>query len=426
MQIEALQISDKERSQPLRDTHAELPDTASSRLFDSFGDVPASWREICGKDDLAMDPKVLQVFQRTLADQCRCWGVIVHDAAGLAIGCAALSLFSTELIESNHPAVVRARERLRRMWPGFARMKVLFCGLPVPSGSTHLRVREGASVEAVVAEVDRVMQSLAHTVGGRLTVFKELGDSDAATANTLSRMGYILGDIPPMHLLERPFESFADYRDALKSRYRAQVQRSVKKLKAAGFEVLHGRGSAFFAAHFNEDAHRLYAAVQARAEHKLELMPAAFFLELAAALDDEVSLTLIRRNGRICAFTFAITRGGVHYNMYSGLDYALNHEGDLYFNLFYNDLDQAWQAGATSIHLGQTSDSFKSRLGSTHSKCYFFACARPSWFNAILRLFAPLAFPKVLPVETNDVFSISNNNLHATRARPLDKITDAA
>jgi predicted N-acyltransferase len=133
-------------------------------------------------------------------------------------------------------------------------------------------------------------------------------------------------------------------------------------------------------------------------------MPASFFTEMAAALGDEAHLTVIRKDGRVCAFTFAVTRGDTHYNLYSGLDYALNNEGDLYFNLFYHDLDQAFRAGVCSVHLGQTSDSFKSRLGSVTEPLFFFAHGRPKAFHAILKLFAPLAFPKVSAVEANDVF----------------------
>jgi hypothetical protein len=374
-----------------------------SEVFSSFDDLPADWLSLCDSADLAMDPKVLSVLQRTLADQCRCWGVIVYDR-GEAIGCAALALFPTELVEAPPPWLAGLRDRVRRIWPGFLRLNVLFCGLPIPSGSTHLRFRAGANIADVVAEVDRVMRGLARETGARLVVFKELEETSGALAESLEQAGYMHGGIPPMHLLNRSFKSFADYRGALRSRYRAQVQRSQKKLEAAGFEVLRGRGAAFFDAHWSEETHRLYVAVQQRAEQKLELLPSAFFREMAHALDDEVSLTLIRRDGRICAFTFAITRAGVHYNLYSGLDYALNNEGDLYFNLFYQDLDQAFRGGATSVHLGQTSDSFKSRLGATTQPLYFFVRARAAWLNAALRPLAPVVFPKAAQPVAHDVF----------------------
>jgi predicted N-acyltransferase len=247
------------------------------------------------------------------------------------------------------------------------------------------------------------MEELARKTGAWLMVFKEL-DNASPFADALSRRGYVRGAIPPMHLFDAPFPSFAAYRDALKSRYRAQVLRSQKKLAAAGFETLCGRGAAFLMRHFGDRAHRLYMAVRGKAKHKLELLPADFFRELAAALGDEVLLTVIRRGQQLCAFTFAITRGNCHYNMYSGVDYTLNGDGDLYFNLFYQDIDQALRAGADQLHLGQTSDSFKSRLGSRTLPLWFYARARSAAANRLLRWLAPLAFPRVEKVEQHDVF----------------------
>jgi len=169
--------------------------------------------------------------------------------------------------------------------------------------------------------------------------------------------------------------------------------------------VLSGRGGAFVAEHFDARVHALYLAVQQRGEQKLEVLPRVFFLELAAALGDEVLLTMIRREGRVCGFTFGLTRAGTHHNLYSGLDYAANHDGDLYFNLFYLDLDAAFRAGATLVTMGQTSNSFKSRLGTQARKLWFFARGRPALFHGLLRLVAPLAFPNAPAVEGNDVFA---------------------
>jgi hypothetical protein len=381
------------------------PRTAvSSRLYASFDDLPAAWSEICGSD-LGMDPRVLGVFQRTLAGQCRAWGVMVFDADGVAIGCAALCLFTAEMIESAHPVSRQLRDRVRRIWPGFARMRVLFCGLPVPSGGSHLRVREGAHLGTVIEEVERVMQRLARPHKARLLVFKEMGDNDTAVKKTLAYMGYIRGDIPPMHCMNAAFRNFAEYRDALNSHYRRKVRLSQKKLKAAGFDALSGRGAAFVAEQFTSETHRLYAATRERAAHKLELMPVEFFHELAIALGDEVSLTLIHREGRPCAVIFGVIRGNVHYNLFAGVDYDLNHKGDLYFNVFYEDFDLAFRSGATSMRLGQTSDTFKSRLGSTAERLEFYARGRSRWSHAALRALAPLAFPKVAPVESRNVFA---------------------
>ena len=349
-----------------------------------------------------MDVDVLSVFQRTLADQCRCWGVIVTDRAPLRLR-GAVPVSDRAFRHFPPPAGAPARRRAARL----ARLpahSVLFCGLPVPSGATHFRTRSSEDVSRVAAEVDRVMRRIAPTVGAKLLVFKELEETFGALAETLQRAGYMHGGIPPMHLLNRSFKSFADYRDALKSRYRAQIQRSEKKLKAAGFEALSGRGAAFFDAHWNDEAHQLYVAVQSRAEQKLELMPAAFFRELAHALGDEVLLTSFAAPAG-CAPLRSPSPARARITTYIRADYELNNEGDLYFNLFYNDLDQAFRSGATSVHMGQTSDSFKSRLGSSTQPLHFFVRARAPWMNVALRVFAPLAFPAVRPVRPQDVFA---------------------
>lgn len=379
--------------------------SVSSLLFESFDAVPTAWNSLCKKHDLGMDPRILSVFQRTLKHQCRCWGIIVFDADNSAIGCAALCLFTTELIESCNPRIVRWRNGLRQWMPDLGRIKVLFCGLPVPSGSTHIRIKDEAHAEAVVTEVHRTMQKLVMTTGAHMLVFKELDDMNTPLAKVLLSNGYASGIVPPMHILKGNFDSFEKYCAALKSRYRSQVKRSQKKLRQKGFEVLHGRGRQFFSTYFNHHVHQLYVAMHDRAKQKLERMPASFFLELAHVLDNEALLTLIRRNGKIYAFSFSITRGRIHYNLYSGLDYEVNNEGDLYFNLFYNDLDQAFRANATEVHLGQTSDIFKSRLGTALQNLYFFARAPSPVLNYALRLFAPIVFPKVMVTPSKTVFA---------------------
>jgi hypothetical protein len=381
--------------------------SVDSTLFDSYHDIPAAWGDLCPKDILGMDLDVLSIFQRTLSNQFRCWGLMLKDQQQQVVGCAALCVFPVEFFDTNAPLAIRLRDVVRRLWPMFLRMNVVFCGLPVPSGSSHLAVKADADVLAVIEEVEHNMRLLAKQHRCRLLVFKEMNDLDGPVGTTLSAQRYVSGDIPPMHVFERAFGDFDDYMKALKSRYRTQIVRSQKKLKEAGFEVLQGRGNSFFSEHFNADVYSLYVDVQQRAARKLELMTAAFFSELAARLDHEVLLTVIRRDARVCAFTFSITRGRQHYNMYSGLDYALNGEGDLYFNLFYNDMDRAFRDGVTSMHLGQTSDEFKSRLGTRAESLWFFAKSPSAVINRILHRFAPLMFPKVSAVETNDVFSQS-------------------
>ena len=78
-------------------------------------------------------------------------------------------------------------------------------------------------------------------------------------------------------------------------------------------------------------------------------------------------------------------------------------KGDLYFNLYYNDLDQAFRRGHEQIHLGQDSDDFKMRLGSRPRALSFYVRAPNPVFQAGLRGFSRLIFPKVPSVRDHNV-----------------------
>ncbi len=150
--------------------------------------------------------------------------------------------------------------------------------------------------------------------------------------------------------------------------------------------------------------HALYRAVWERSLYRLELLSAEFFRELGRRFGEQASLTLICRGEHIVGFTFGLLDGCVYYNMYSGVDYGQNTEADLYFNLFYHSLDHALECGARTLHLGQTSDHFKSRLGTTQQPLYYYVRAVNPIVQWGLRAFSRYVLPPIPKVPNHHVF----------------------
>jgi len=381
----------------------------TSTLYERFDDVPAGeWNAIADDDgSLSMDLRLLSAFERTMRNQCTCWAALMRDNSARLVAAAALCVFKVDALDSTSPLGCRIVGAIRKIFPNFLRFNVLFCGLPVPCGETHLRMVDNSYAAEVVDELHRVMRDLARTHKARLFVVKELDERPAALSEALVERGFLRGEIPPLHLVDgERFASFDEYRGALKARYRAHVNRSRRKVDEAGFTVERVRG-AKVAELFTDDLHRLYLAVWKRSKVRLEQMSAEFFRECARALPDETTLTLVRRSSddRIVAFVFALVGRGVYYSLYCGIDYQFNNSGDLYFNLFYRALEQAFASGAAEIHLGQTSDVFKSRLGTTARPLHFFVRAANPILHRGLKLVSRLAFPPVARVRKHDVFA---------------------
>ena len=376
------------------------------RIYDSITDIsPTDWQRLAGSEpDLGMDPRLIRVLEETLADQCRMWTMMVEDPTGALVACACLCLFLVDALSAAAPLVRQIAGFVRTSWANFLKFGVLFCCLPVPAGENHIRMTPEADRGAVLTAVHEGMRRLARMHHVRMMMFKEFEVARQGEFEPLERLGYLRGDVPMAYNLPGDFRSFDEYRSALKSRYRHQIMRSVKKFQQAGFRAVHVHDSTEIERLYTDRMHELYEAVWSRAEARLEKLPAEFFRQTARAFPGRTSLTIIYRGENVAGFTFGLSSGRVYHNIRSGIDYALNDEGDLYFNLFYNDLDQAFRRGHEEIHLGQDSDSFKTRLGSVPQSLSFYLRAPNPFLQGGLKAFSPLLFPKIPGVRAHDVF----------------------
>jgi len=376
----------------------------SHSVYNSVTEVPRhEWDLLTADDvDLTMDRRLIGAYEATMGEQCRSFTIVIRDRAGNAVGLACACLFRVDL--GHFPWLDKLVAVARNVWWNCLKIGVLFCGLPIPAGQNHLRIAAHADRAAVLTELDNALRKLAREHGAMIVVVKEFSAGECDGLQALLNRGYLRSEIPARHLLIGKFDSFADYLAAINARYRSQVNRSLKKLEKAGLRVEQVRGPVDLPRVYTDDVHRLYEAVQKRSKYRLELYPAEFIRELGRQFGDDASLTCIYQGERLVAFTLGVARDSVYHNLYSGLDYDLRSEADLYFNLFYHDLDFAWRRGAKEIHLGQTADHFKSRLGSKSEPMYLFI--RPT--NRIVRwglkTFSKWAMPRMERVKPIRVF----------------------
>jgi predicted N-acyltransferase len=373
-------------------------------LHDRFDEVnSAHWNQLIRAADPAMDLRLLSVFQRTMSDQCKCWALIVRDENESPLAIAALCLFRIDGTDTTSPTLKKISANIRKIWPGFLRFGVLFCGMPIPSGASHLRIAPAADAAAIVETIHRAMRKIARQHKARMLVVKEFDQPQCEQCSSFAQHKFARGEIPSAHWMEGGFASFDDYCAALQSDYRTQIMRSLRKFRRDSFRVELFSGADVGGA-YTDELHVLYEAVWAHAKYKLEKFPAEFFRELARQFPQQCHLTAIYQNDRPLAFSFAWHAESIYYYMYVGLDYQRIAANDLYFNLYYADMDRFFRSGAKRMHIGQTSDEFKARLGSVQQPLYFYTRAVNPILNAGLRAISKWAFPPVAKTPWRDVF----------------------
>lgn len=377
------------------------------QLYDSIFDIdPVQWYQVVDViHDLSMNRELIHLTETSLSNQAKFWNVLIRDSNQQPVACACLCLFQADGVQSCPEIIMCTATAIRKVWPNILKFSVLFCGLPIPSAETHLKIVAHVDPEPILILLNEVMQKLATQQKADLVVLKEFSEDHAANISTaLHALNFIRGDVAPTYELHRHFSDFKDYQSALRANYRRQVQKTMNKFMAANLHVQQVEGAAAIENLFTDQVYQLYLNVWRKSAEKLECLPQTFFSQLGYAMPLEARLTLISEGKQVVAFAIGLLHNQVYKNLYCGIDYVLNAKADLYFNLYYHELDYAFIDKATKITLGQTSDEFKSRLGAIAHPRYFFVRAKNPLAQWALKIFHTLLFPAVTLPAKRQVF----------------------
>jgi hypothetical protein len=135
---------------------------------------------------------------------------------------------------------------------------------------------------------------------------------------------------------------------------------------------------------------------------KFEILSAEFFREIARQLPEESRFTFIYKDDRIVGFCLGIHSAGMHYMLLCGVDYELNPQADLYFNMLYRGLEFAMQDHTPLIRVGASADEFKRRLGTFPKRLYIYI--KSPWM--VGRWLLGAAFNALFTVTPADQFDV--------------------
>jgi Acetyltransferase (GNAT) domain len=377
----------------------------SYRVFESIEDVDlAAWESVraAGGSSIFMDPRFIAAAESSMKNNYRFWYVIIYDDDNHPVACAGLCAMTIDLADWATPRLASLIRRVPKALLSFLKVKALFCGLPGSPGEKNLALRSTDASSQVLRLLDEVICDLAARTGMDLIVYKEFGNDDLAWMDALLDLGYRRVPIDPMQFFKPAFADFAQYCAALSSRYRRHITLSMRKLKSAGVEPSILTDPEEILRAYTPEVHDLHSQMVAKAEINIEVLPIEFFHQLTSRLKGNVELVTLSKDSRILAIAWCLQDASSYYLLYGGLDYQLNHQMDLYFNLMYATLDRALQKRVSKIYVGQTADAFKARIGCYAEPLYAFAKGRGVVMSPLVRYGGNLAHR---PVSTpRDIF----------------------
>ncbi|WP_017655346.1 GNAT family N-acetyltransferase [Fortiea contorta] len=383
--------------------------TYSYKLYNSILDVDLDdWKQVCQTSDsnIYMDIRLLLTIEKTMADFSKLWYVIFYDRNGNPSACTSLSTFKTDLGVVASKGTKKFITNVRQLLPSFLYLNVLFCGLPISIGKNHLIFEKNANQQLIIKSFDSIMNTIAVKEKTKLTIYKEFNSQECHQLDTLLKLDYVKAESLPMHSFQAKYANFAEYCAALKSHYRNDIKRSKRKFEKGGLRIVQLKDTEKILQIYTPEIHQLYEAVVQKSENKLENLPISFFRELAINFPGQLIFTLVYKDDKIVAFNCSLcTQSSVHY-LFCGLDYSLNAESDLYFNLMYAALDEALKQNVQKIDFGQTADTFKARLGSYQTPLYMYIKGTGYLLNFIIRKSFYILFPNPVLVPSYNIYKL--------------------
>jgi Acetyltransferase (GNAT) domain len=376
------------------------------RIFDSIDDVDlASWERVRSESAASIftDPRFIAAAEAGMKQSCRFWFVVVYDD-GRPVACACLTAMTIDLADLADPRLAWIIRRVPGMLSRLRKLKVMMCGLPGSPGEKCLALTPTNVSAQVLSLLDAAIGDLAARSAMDVIAFKEFGKDDLEWMSPLLNLGYRRIPSLPMHLFKPSFRDFSHYCAALKTRYRQQINRSTRKLNNTGIKLSVLTDPKEILRVYTPEVHALYHQMVAKAELNLEVLPIEFFRQLTSRLKGEVELIALSKDSTIIAFGWCLHASSTYSMLYAGLDYRLNDQFDLYFNLMYAGLDRALRQGVSKIQIGQSASTFKSRLGCYSEPLYVFAKGRGPLMSPLIRYGARLLIAEKAAHPALDIF----------------------
>jgi len=384
----------------LRSTETELRIVVER----SIGRIdPALWDSINAPCGLYWTHRFLSCVESSGVADAAYWYLLVYRGHEL-VATAVLSSFVVSLDLLLPGYVQHLCHAIRRVYPSFFRLRMLFCGIPVSIGKHTLAISDKVRAEPVLDELNRHMVRIARENGLRYLCFKEFVENDFPDIRLLENHGYIRAHSIPRLRLDVAWSSFASYLQSMRHGYRRKIRQSLRKIGLTGnsspiHRVGHGHAELprLVVTRFcPEDAtrmHELYSEVMRRTTVKLEILNRCFFERLAALMpNDLVLLRLQDQDGVQGAALLGRNCSRLNF-LLVGFDYDHRDQYQIYFNLLNGIIAYGIEQRFESIDLGQTTYQIKQRLGGWAEPVYFHLRCLSPVIHFLLRCFSRVLFP---------------------------------
>ncbi|WP_179343201.1 hypothetical protein [Winogradskyella ursingii] len=341
-------------------------------VFTTVNDIPKNyWDHVNCCSNIYYSPEFLRAFEVANVDIDFNYIFILRNKEAVAFAYTQIVTIGVETITKNIKMSGRIRAMVNRLFCN-NQLHVLFCGNVFLSGEYGTFLKAGEDKIATFTAIAEAVKSLSKSTKKLQAIFvKDFKDESLYITNHLLDYDYAAMNVEPNMIisLQPEWNSFKDYTNALKSKYRVKANRADAKS-----DILDAK---FFSKNdiktYKTQLQELYQNTIDNADFNAQILNLDTYIHLKKEFEDEFFVKGYFLNETLVGFLSAMKNGDNLDAHFIGIDYEKNKDYGIYTRILNDYLRLGISTQAKLINLGRTASEIKSTLGAQPEAltCYF-------------------------------------------------------
>ena len=352
-----------------------------TEIFRSIRDIEAArWDELSSPSVLARSHAYLEAVEASSINDYEYFFPVIFNETNEIVAHACVYTVTTDFAQLLPGFLRRLVAGIRRFCPGLLNVRITECASPLMVGHS-ITIRPGEDRERLILELGRAVSGIARSQKSSLVVIRDFLESERKEFDTFLQSGYNLASNMPLARIRVRWNSYEEYLSNMRSRYRKDVRRKLKRADKNDHEIMVLKT---FAEHANIWAAQARVVYENTNGFKREIIPSEYYENMDYKLGDRSMLLVFKRDGRMVAHGMILADDSHTVATYFGRESGpANNE---WFSLINEAIRISIDRKSAYINLGRGLYDAKSIVGADIEPLFVYSKSTIAPVNWLMKL----------------------------------------
>lgn len=355
-------------------------------IYHSISTIESTvWHTLDCKHNIYFCPEFLEAFEVSNPHIQFKYILVKDDNLPVALASIQTISLGVDVILKNIKLKMWLKRRIHAM---FCRdhINIMFCGNIFLSGEHGIFIKTGTNKIQVADAISKGIKRLMKQTSPLHAVFvKDFLQNSRDWTDRFQQHGFSAMHVEPNMIiqLDKNWQSFEDYKNALKSKYRVKVNKADSKSAALEAKLF---CEADFATHKNE-LQQLYENTIANANFNAQVLNLNTYIKLRATYQEDFIVKAYFLDGQLVGFLTALLNNHHLDAHFIGLNYDLNKAHAIYPRILNDYIRIGIEKQASHINFGRTASEIKTTVGATPTELTCYIKHKRPFINHLIKPF---------------------------------------